>query len=42
VIFITGFAGIESLSGEDVVRKRFDTETLARLIEERLSTASDA
>jgi len=42
VIFITGFAGAEMLSGEVVVRKPFDTTTLAHLIEERLSAVSDA
>ena len=42
VIFITGFAGVEALSGENVVRKPFETVTLAHLIEERLSAAAGA
>jgi CheY-like chemotaxis protein len=41
VIFITGYAGGEMLNGKDVIRKPFETTTLARLIEEKLgSTAS--
>ena len=36
VVFITGYAGGETLSGEDVIRKPFETAALARLIEEKL------
>jgi hypothetical protein len=40
VVFITGYAGGETLTGGDVVTKPFETAALARLVEEKLKWGS--